>query len=117
MANNLFKDRLNAAMASRNLRAIDIVKSTGFSESTISQYRSGYAKPKEDRLVILAKALRVHPAWLMGLNAPMDADYTERNDTFAAHIEELDLSDDGQKQVMHFAEYIKGLEEAEKKNN
>lgn len=67
-----FKARLNKAMSLRGMRAIDIKEKTGLSESTISQYRSGYAKPRSDKLQLLADALDVSPAWLMGLDVPMD---------------------------------------------
>lgn len=66
-----FKIRFQKALDSRNMKPIDIAKKTGISESTISQYRSGYSKPKKERLVLIADALGVNPAWLMGLEAPM----------------------------------------------
>lgn len=67
-----FKDRLNEALNVRQIRPVDLAKRTKISESTISQYRSGYAEPKEERLAVIANALHVNPAWLMGLNAPRD---------------------------------------------
>lgn len=67
-----FKDRLNEALRIRNIKPVELSEKTGISESTISQYRSGYAKPKEPRLGIIANALYVNPAWLMGLNVPME---------------------------------------------
>lgn len=68
-----FRYRLIKAMDREGIRAADLARKTGLLESTISQYRSGYAKPKEDRLVLLANALHVNPVWLMGLDVPMDA--------------------------------------------
>ncbi len=67
-----FKDRFNKALSIRNIKPADLAKKTNISESTISQYRSGYAKPKEPKLVLLSEALDVNPVWLMGLNVPMD---------------------------------------------
>jgi len=67
-----FKDRLIKAMSDRDVRAVQVTAMTGISEATISQYRSGYAKPKADKLQTLADALDVNPAWLMGLDVPMD---------------------------------------------
>lgn len=66
-----FRQRLETALTIRNIKPVDLAKLTGISESTISQYRSGYAKPKEPRLVVIANALGVDPAWLMGLDVPM----------------------------------------------
>lgn len=67
-----FKDRLNEALIIRDVRPIDLARGTGISESTISQYRSGYAEPKEEKLVIIANYLDINPTWLMGLNVHME---------------------------------------------
>ena len=50
----------------------ELSEKTGISESTLSQYKGGYSKPKDKRLALLANALEVAPAWLMGLNVPME---------------------------------------------
>ena len=67
-----FKDRLNQALSMRNIKPVELAATTSISESTISQYRSGYAKPKEDKLAKISTALDVNPAWLMGLDVPMN---------------------------------------------
>ena len=67
-----FRYRLIKAMDREGIRAADLARKTGLLESTISQYRSGYAKPKEERLALLANALHVNPVWLMGLDVLMD---------------------------------------------
>ena len=67
-----FKRRLNQAMSIRNLKQIDIRLSTGISRSLMSQYVNGYCIPKSDKLYLLAKALNVNEAWLMGLDVPME---------------------------------------------
>lgn len=67
-----FKIRLEKAMTMRGYKPIDISKRTGISESTISQYRSGYCKPKDKKLAMIASVLDVNPAWLMGFDVPMD---------------------------------------------
>ena len=66
-----FKDRFNRALLMSDMTAADLSRKTGISESTLSQYKSGYAKPKDERLVKIANALGVDPAWLMGLDVPM----------------------------------------------
>lgn len=38
----------------------------------MSQYLSGYAEPKKNRLTLIADALNVNPTWLMGLDVPME---------------------------------------------
>ncbi len=67
-----FKDRLNEALIIRDVKPVDLARGTGISESTISQYRSGYAEPKELRLGQIANYLDVNPTWLMGLNVHME---------------------------------------------
>ena len=67
-----FKDRLNEALILRDVKPVDLARGTGISESTISQYRSGYAEPKEQKLGQIANYLNVNPTWLMGLNVPIE---------------------------------------------
>lgn len=75
-----FKDRLNEALFAKGIRPVDLAKKTGISEATISQYRSGYAKPKEDKVAKIADALKVNPAWLIGLNVPPEIKQTPTYD-------------------------------------
>lgn len=67
-----FKDRLKRALNEKELRPVDLCSKTGISQSTMSQYLSGYAEPKKERLSIIANALDINPTWLMGLDVPMD---------------------------------------------
>lgn len=69
-----FKDRLEQAMIFREVKPVDLSRATGISESTISQYRSGYAEPKKYKLGLISDALGVDPAWLMGFNTSPDED-------------------------------------------
>lgn len=66
-----FKVRLQKALDAKEWKPVDLAKRTGISESTISQYRSGYAEPKKDRLQLFADVLEVNPAWLLGIDVPM----------------------------------------------
>lgn len=66
------KSRLRTGMSLRNMKAIDLSLKTNIPKSAISQYLSGYAKPKQDRIYLLSKALNVNPVWLMGYNVPME---------------------------------------------
>lgn len=65
-----FRIRLEKALTANNMKPIELAERTGISQSTISQYRSGYSKPKDKRLVKIAEVLHVNPAWLMGLDVP-----------------------------------------------
>lgn len=99
-----FKDRLNKAMAIRNIRAVDITLSTGISEATISQYRSGYAKPKADKLELLANRLNVNPTWLMGLDVPMEIkiETPDPNTDYIVAVgkEKYDIMSEEEKQII-----------------
>lgn len=66
-----FKVRLQKALDAKGWKPVDLAKRINISESTISQYRSGYAEPKTDRLQKIAEALSVNPAWLLGIDVPM----------------------------------------------
>lgn len=66
-----FQRRFEQALASSDLKPSELAEKTGISQATISQYRSGYSKPKQPRLMKLATALGVSPVWLMGLDVSM----------------------------------------------
>lgn len=74
-----FCDRLKTAMSLRNMKAADLATATGLSKPRISQYVNGIYEAKQTALYLLAQALNVSEAWLMGYDVPMD-----RN----AHIKE-----------------------------
>ena len=63
-----FSVRFNEALEQKNIKPADLSRQTGISEATISQYRSGYSKPKDKRLVAIANVLDVDAAWLMGID-------------------------------------------------
>lgn len=65
-----FRERFERAIENSGLKPIDIAKKTGISQATLSQYRSGYSKPKSSRLILLARTLNVSPSWLMGIDMP-----------------------------------------------
>jgi transcriptional regulator with XRE-family HTH domain len=65
-------DRLKEAMAIRGLKQADIVEKTGMNKGALSSYISGRYEPKQNNIYLLAKALDVSEAWLMGHDVPMD---------------------------------------------
>lgn len=69
-----FANRLNKAILLRNIKPIELSEKTGIDKSKISSYMSGRYKAKQDGVYLLAKALNVNEAWLMGLDVPMDRD-------------------------------------------
>jgi len=67
-----FSNRLNTAMKIRNIRATELSEKTGIAKSSLSEYINGKYEAKQDGVYLLAKALDVSEAWLMGLNVPME---------------------------------------------
>lgn len=74
-------DRLNYIMKTRKLKQVDIIDlAKPFCEfykiklgrNDISQYVSGKVEPRQNKLYILARALNVSEAWLMGYDVPME---------------------------------------------
>lgn len=66
------KERLKIGLEHRGMKPIELSEKTGISKSAISQYLSGYAKPKQDRIYLISKALSVDPGWLMGFDVSME---------------------------------------------
>lgn len=66
------KDRLRKIMSLRNVKPIELSQSTGIPKSAISQYMSGYTKPKQDRIYMICKYLNISEAWLLGYDVPME---------------------------------------------
>lgn len=65
------KDRLKEALQVRQMRASELEAATEVPKSAISFYLAGKSKPKADRLYIIARALDVSEAWLLGYDVPM----------------------------------------------
>mgnify|MGYP003297842373 CR=1 FL=1 len=80
-------NRLSEAMEIRGLRAVDLVDRTGIPKVTLSYYMSGKTEPKNDRVFILAKALDISEAWLLGFDVPMyRTDEQKKNDHLAEMV-------------------------------
>ena len=67
------KDRISQALKERRKTPKQLSDLTGIPLSSISQYMSGHVKPKQDRIYLICKALRINEAWLIGYeDVPMD---------------------------------------------
>lgn len=64
--------RLKESLSLRNLKQADLCSMTEINKSTMSQYLSGQYEPSQIKLEILARALNVNEAWLMGYDVPME---------------------------------------------
>lgn len=83
-----FSNRLKIAMRIRNIKASELSVKTGIAKSSLSEYIKGKYEAKQDGVFLLAKALDVNEAWLMGCNVPM-----ERNDDLLKKIGAIPLAD------------------------
>lgn len=81
--------RLNEFMQKNGLKQIDIINlakplcseyGVKLSKSDLSQYVSGKVEPGQNKLYILARALNVSEAWLMGYEVTLDNDITKSNE-------------------------------------
>lgn len=64
--------RIREALEIRDMKQTDLVERTGISKATISQYVNGKYEPKQINIGLLATALDVSPAWLMGYDVGMN---------------------------------------------
>lgn len=71
-------ERLKEAMDLRSVTAADLSRTTGITTASLSHYLNGRYVPKQDKLYLLSKQLRVSPVWLMGFDAPMEMSVFDR---------------------------------------
>lgn len=100
-------ERLHEIMILRNLKQVDILKlcepictqlSVKLNKNDLSQYVNGKVEPGQFKLTVLAKALNVSEAWLMGYDVPMTAPaqsspLSPEVQEIAEQIEQLDTED------------------------
>lgn len=65
-------ERIQERMRDLNLRQADLVERTGISKGALSSYISGRYVPKQNNIYLIAKALNVNEAWLMGADVPIN---------------------------------------------
>ena len=65
-------ERIKEGMLLRGLKQVDLVEKTGISKGALSSYISGRYVPKQNNTFLIAKALDVSEAWLMGADVPME---------------------------------------------
>ena len=87
--------RIAKALSIRDMRQADLAQMTNIPKSSLSLYLSDAYEPKQDRIFLIAKALRVSEAWLMGYDVPME---NEKKDSPT----ELQLSEGEQKMLELF---------------
>ena len=94
-----FINRLKAVMAEHKITQTELAKLTGIRQSSISDWLNNRYEPKQDKVYILANALNVSPAWLLGYddsNIPPVQSIPEKKDGYYTDPE-----------AAEFAEYLR----------
>lgn len=109
---NEISERLKKALIKRNTKPIELSEKTGIPKSAISHYMSGYAKPKDDRIYLISKALDINEAWLLGYDVQMDRKEPTREEKMYARLSKYielfeSLDDVGQDMAIANMELIK----------
>lgn len=65
-------NRLRKALSIRGMKQAELCQITQIPKSSLSQYLSGDFEPKQDRIYLIARALYVSEAWLLGYDVPME---------------------------------------------
>lgn len=82
------KNRLRQAMSYKGVKPIDVCERTGIPKSAMSYYLSGRSEPKANRLYVIAKALDVSEAWLLGYDVPIDRSEDQKENDALAELSE-----------------------------
>ena len=67
-----FHKRLQMAMDKAHMSQVELCEKTKIPKSAMSQYVSGSFRPRQVRTHLIAMALNVSEAWLMGYDVPME---------------------------------------------
>ncbi|MCC4121326.1 helix-turn-helix domain-containing protein [Lactococcus lactis] len=68
---NIFSERLKIALSEKNMKASELSELTGISKSSISDWINGRYEAKQDKIFLIAKALKINEGYLLGLDVPM----------------------------------------------
>lgn len=80
-------ERIKKALTIKGMKQSDLCRLTQIPKSALSQYISGAFEPKQDRIYLMAQALNVSEAWLMGLDVPMERQ-TKKNHPAESNLSE-----------------------------
>lgn len=73
------KDRLREALLINGMTASELAKKSGLNKGAISKYLKGTVIPKQSAIGVMADALGVSPAWLLGYDVPIKEDEIDLN--------------------------------------
>jgi len=113
-----FANRLNTAMRIRNIKATELSEKTGISKSSLSEYLKGKYEAKQNGVFLLANALNVSEAWLMGCDVPMERETGKSNGDFrTASYNGLDVEGLDEDEIQHLNELIEFYRSKKKNKN
>lgn len=75
------KDRIKEALELREMKQSELAEKTGIDKGQMSSYLAGRYNPKQNNLRLIADALSVDEAWLMGFDVPMERNASNYNIT------------------------------------
>jgi len=103
------QDKIKKRREELGLTYEEIGNVVGVSKSTVRKWETGMIENmRQDKIILLAKALRVTPGYLMGWEEDDSSSDTEIM-TIAAHAMH-DLNEDQIKKVIEYAKFIKSQE-------
>ncbi len=86
------KDRIKEVLQAQDMTASELAAKSGIGKGSISKYLKGTVIPKQSAIGAIARALGVSPAWLLGLDVPMETTEIDINK----------LSEDNQKRLLAY---------------
>lgn len=69
-------DRIREGLRIRDMTQAELCRLTGIPKSAMSQYCNGGLVPRQERTFLIASALNVSEAWIMGFDVPMERKLT-----------------------------------------
>ncbi len=105
------QDKIKSRREELGLTYEEIGKIVGVSKSTVRKWETGMIENmRQDKITLLARALRVSPGYLMGWEAEPEEDDIK---TIAAHAID-DLTEEEQIELIDYAKYLKSKREKNK---
>lgn len=116
---NSFKNRLKEIMSEKKMSQAELSRRTGIGRNSISDYLNGKYEAKQDKIFLLAKALNISEAWLMGFEVSKEVEDANDNDDIHNKIcnKSSMLEMERQKRVLAFVEQHLTVQQEEKKGD
>lgn len=108
------KDRIKEALELRGMLPIELARKSGINKGSISRYLKGEMIPKQSKIVDMARALNVSPAWLLGYDTPMEG--TGDEIVFTKELDTSKLSNENYKKLLGYYQALLDMQEADNGN-